>query len=382
MKKISLIFIFLLFTLQISFSQSCLPQGIDFNSQAEIDNFQTNYPNCTEIEGDVEIYGDDISNLNGLNNLVSIGGELLIGYEEDNNWPINPLLYNLNGLDNLTTIGGRLFIIDNDVLNSLSGLQSLSSIGGSLVIGLNANLTDISALNSLTHIQNTLELAYNYSLTSLMGLHNVTSIGGSLFILACPIYNLDDFINLINIGGGIWLFENHNLLNINALINITAAVGISIHSNSNLSSLSGLDNINAESIQNIYIINNNSLSECEVTSICNYITNTNEDIDLYNNASGCNNIEEVEQACITGSQELKAEFLVSIYPNPASKELFISTAINQPAQEVCIYDQLGKIVLDEKTLSNTIDISMLSKGVYIIEFILNKEKSRMKLIIE
>ncbi len=30
-------------------SQSCLPNGITFTTQAEIDNFQTNYPNCTEI---------------------------------------------------------------------------------------------------------------------------------------------------------------------------------------------------------------------------------------------------------------------------------------------------------------------------------------------
>jgi S-formylglutathione hydrolase FrmB len=53
---------------------SCLPQGITFTNQAQIDNFQTNYPGCTEIEGDVTIAGDDITNLNGLSVLTSIGG--------------------------------------------------------------------------------------------------------------------------------------------------------------------------------------------------------------------------------------------------------------------------------------------------------------------
>ena len=34
-------------------SQQCLPNGIIFATQSEIDNFQINYPNYTEIEGDV-----------------------------------------------------------------------------------------------------------------------------------------------------------------------------------------------------------------------------------------------------------------------------------------------------------------------------------------
>ena len=33
----------------------CLPEGITFTTQEQIDNFQTNYPGCTEIEGDVYI---------------------------------------------------------------------------------------------------------------------------------------------------------------------------------------------------------------------------------------------------------------------------------------------------------------------------------------
>jgi hypothetical protein len=45
----------LLFSSTLLFSQGCLPEGIFFSSQEEIDNFQTNYPGCTEIEGDVVI---------------------------------------------------------------------------------------------------------------------------------------------------------------------------------------------------------------------------------------------------------------------------------------------------------------------------------------
>lgn len=64
-----------LFTLH-SYSQPCLPEGITFNTQEQIDNFQINYPNCTEIEGGVLIEGTDITNLNGLSVITSIGDYL------------------------------------------------------------------------------------------------------------------------------------------------------------------------------------------------------------------------------------------------------------------------------------------------------------------
>ena len=57
------------------FSQ-CLPDGITFSTQEQIDSFQTDYPGCTEILGDVTIEGDDISNLSGLNVIVKINGIL------------------------------------------------------------------------------------------------------------------------------------------------------------------------------------------------------------------------------------------------------------------------------------------------------------------
>jgi len=44
--------------------------------------------------------------------------------------------FHLTGLDNLTSIGGNLIIRSNDALASLSGLNNLTSIGGSLIIGL------------------------------------------------------------------------------------------------------------------------------------------------------------------------------------------------------------------------------------------------------
>ncbi len=104
---------------------SCLPEGIVFTTQTQIDSFQINYPGCTEIEGDVGIglpLGTDITNLYGLNVLNTIEGDLII--------LCNSSITDLTGLDNLTSIGGNLTIIYNNALTSLRGLENLTSIGG------------------------------------------------------------------------------------------------------------------------------------------------------------------------------------------------------------------------------------------------------------
>ena len=82
------------------FPQSCLPKDIDFVTQAQIDSFRINYPNCTKIEGDV-----------------------LISESESGN------ITNLNSLSDLESIYGLLDIQSNSALENLSGLNSLKSIG-------------------------------------------------------------------------------------------------------------------------------------------------------------------------------------------------------------------------------------------------------------
>jgi hypothetical protein len=119
MKKLLMISIVLLM-ISGTKAQSCLPEGITFYSQQQIDNFQIYYPNCTQLEGNV-IIGDpnwsDITNLNGISVLTSIGGSLVIG---------GTYLVNLSGLENLTSIGGNLHISYNNSLASLSGLEGLT----------------------------------------------------------------------------------------------------------------------------------------------------------------------------------------------------------------------------------------------------------------
>jgi hypothetical protein len=120
------IFLVALLALNSANGQSCLPEGITFNTQSQIDSFQTNYPNCTQIEGGVTITGGGITNLNGLSVMTSIGGDLVF-YE-------NPSLTSLTGLENVTSIGGDLNLSFNHALVCLIGLDGLTSIEGSLNI--------------------------------------------------------------------------------------------------------------------------------------------------------------------------------------------------------------------------------------------------------
>lgn len=282
MKKLTLIILAVVLSVGTSFSQGCLPQGITFSTQAQIDNFAINHPGCSIIEGNVAISGDDIVNLNGLILLNAIYGRLYI--------ESNPLLENLSGLNNLTMIGedlwGWLYIYGNASLINFEGLESLTAIKGSLSVDYNPNLLNFSGLNSLTSIGDSsmvmgnLEIQSNDALTSLAGLENLISIVGDL---------------RIGIAFNGWGAPNPTLSDISALENINNIGG------------------------NLIIVNSELLSNCAIQSICDYISTPNGSIGFENNATGCNSQQEVEEACLNVSTERIAihdEFF--IYPNPVS----------------------------------------------------------------
>jgi hypothetical protein len=271
MIKILLFCISLSFFQITAFSQSCLPEGIKFTTQAQIDSFQTDYPGCTSIEGDVNIHGDDISNLAGLSILDSIFGNLEIEFTY--------LVEDLSGLDNLNYIRKDLIIYYNDGLYNLTGLGNLISVEGGV------------------------EIDGNWELTSLTGLDSLISIGGSLQIGSLwggnpSLTSLSVLDNLASIGDGLSIGSNDNLTSLTGLDNVTSIGGdLQIYENESLASLSGLENINASSISNIWITNNPILSVCHIQNICECLADPHDGIGIYNNGPGCNNPHEVADSC-------------------------------------------------------------------------------------
>jgi hypothetical protein len=175
---------------------SCLPYGnYYFTCQEDIDHFQSDYPGCTELNGRVEISGENIKNLTGLDGVISIEGTLEIDY--------NDSLTSLSGLQGLASIGAAVRIHHNNNLTSLSGIDNLSSIG-SLTIWDNDNLSDLTGLASLTSSR-FLSINNNDILTSLSGLENMDagiiewlSIIGNSMLSECAIQSICDYLALPN----------------------------------------------------------------------------------------------------------------------------------------------------------------------------------------
>ena len=376
MKKIFLFTVILICCSVSAFSQSCLPEGITFLTQEEIDNFQSNYPGCTEIEGTVAISGSDIANLNGLSVLTSIWEDLWI--------QSNPSLTNLTGLDNLSLVGGTFSIMNNPVMSNISGLHNLISVGLYFHLSGNDALENLEGIDNLVSI-GVLGIIENDALTSLSGLDNLSSITGNLLIESNPaLSSLSGLDNVSSIGGGIVIISNPSLFTLMGLNNITSIGGsIAIGENASLTSLYGIENISASTISELHIFNNSSLDSCHVQSICEYLAAPNGEINIFSNAAGCNNQTEVEDSCPGFNiEEYYKSGYVSIYPNPAYQEVNISTDDGREVEEVCIYTLTGQQVLIDRPVNGTIDISALQPGMYIVEVAVENVKLREKLIVE
>jgi hypothetical protein len=362
MKKITLLIVLALIIQGTVLSQPCLPSGITFTTQEQIDNFQTNHPNCTEIGGSLIVDGESIYNLDGLNVITSVGGNLqFMGCD---------ILSSLTGLDNVTSLGGSLVVAGNDALFDLTGLEGLTSIGANLEARSNSYLIHFTGLDNVTSIGGGIYLFFNYNLTSFAGLNNLTSIGGELGI------------GTYGFPSGTW--GNPALSSLTGLNKLTSIGGdIRIIGSDVLTSLSGLDNINAGSIDGLIIDDNPLLSTCAVLSVCEYLASPAGTITIQANASGCGDQYEVEYACqFVAIPDINLESEFSIYPNPAKKKLFITSENGMSIDEVIIYNQFGQKVLQENQILKVVDISMLRQGMYVVELMSNGLTMREKLIIE
>lgn len=357
---LSILFISLLPTAPIV-AQSCLPEGIEFTTQGQIDSFAINYPACTEIEGDVRITGNGIVNLIGLSTINSIEGRLTIQN--------NPLLYNLLGLHVLTQVGSDVLIAANENLTSISDFLSLTSVDGDLDVVSNNKLLNIEGLNNLSHLgdnlliqfnnelkgvsglnnlltRQTIDISHNQSLEKITGLDKVSSLWDFRIINNSNLQNISGFnsldsvrsmlfisvndslsqlngiANLRHVGayfviswnysltalpvftylsfinGDLAIMNNESLSSLSGLITLDSLNGsIIIDENKSLESLFGIDNIKAESIMDLSITYNPQLSTCEIKSICDYLSSPSGTVEIYDNAPGCNSQAEVEAAC-------------------------------------------------------------------------------------
>ena len=248
-----------------SYSQNCLPNGFTFLTQAEVNAFPSNYPNCTGIDGFISIGNSncingapsDITNLDSLIQITNIHGYLRISN--------NPDLINLSGLDDLNMINDNLIITCNDNLIDLSGLNNLVTVGGEIRLGSfstsdgNEKLENLFGLSSL--ITPDLSIGSNPSFKNFIGLDAATDLQG-LWVSDCD--SLENFVGLENIStihsDGLFVRWNNSNFNFTGLDNLTTIEGFFYLSNNDNQNVNGL--LNLSSIEGeLQLFSNTSLTD-------------------------------------------------------------------------------------------------------------------------
>ncbi|MFZ4057265.1 MAG: CARDB domain-containing protein [Ferruginibacter sp.] len=212
---------------------NCIVDTILLTSQADIDNFATNYAGCTTpnyliIDGSNAIPA--ITQLNGLTGITEVVHNIRISYTA---------IPNLNALNNLTSIGDSLILERNDVLTSI-GLSNLTTLGG-------LYCSHLPSLNSLAGLSDQLhKTGFIYldstNVADLSGLQNIDSLtrnNGGLTIKYSPILDLSDLTQLKYIEGYL-ILSNNPLQTSTGLTGIESFWGFLIDGLPNLSSVAGL----------------------------------------------------------------------------------------------------------------------------------------------
>lgn len=73
---------------------------------------------------------------------------------------------------------------------------------------------------------------------------------------------------------------------------------------------------------------------------------------------------------------------LSIYPNPVTKGTLYISSDSSEAKSVTVFDVLGKLVLNTKTVNNAVNVADLKSGVYIVKVTEEGKTDTKKLIIE
>ena len=281
----------------------CTPLIIGLYTQADVDNFQDNHGPCDRVLT-LYIEGADITNLDGLSALITIGSSL---YIENND-----VLTRVDGLSSLTSMGRNFWIQNNSQLANLDGLSALTSVGKTLAILYNEALGNVNGLSGVTSVGGTLGILENPVLTNLDGLSALTSVGGSEHADQRSLYienndalaNLDGLSALTSVGalrggGYAWVIINNNaklnsinglpaltdiwgdliitnnatLINVDGMSALTRVFEVTVSNNAALTNLDGLSTLT--NLSRLVIIENAALTSLDglstLTSVWRYL---------------------------------------------------------------------------------------------------------------
>ena len=360
----SIVFGFVLFCLKSELRSQCPTDNILLQTQAQVDSFRFNYPNCTEILTGMAIHirGLDIHNLHGLSVLKKIYGLKIDGTS----------IVNLDSLQN-TTEFADIIISNNQLLTNISAIGHITKLRFSFDLINNDAMVDLAGLSFDTlgycHIKN------NDALVSLHGLENLTNLTYRLEITSNPsLRDLKVLRNLISVDSELKIIDNDRIKNLEGLENLMH-IGylIYIMHNDSLQSLAGVNHIGIldQRLEAFIISHNHQLDSCHVEAMCEFIT-SGQIVGIGGNAQGCNSVDEVWELCMAvGADEPGSEADIIVYPNPTHGRIFVNHSDLVNLDNLTIYNSQGMEVFKANQHVGPIDITHMPNGLYILKFSLN-----------
>lgn len=352
MRNVLFTLLLLLYQSGLLLSQDCLPQGITFHTQAEIDQFPANYPGCHQIKGVVYVMGADITNLDSLHVIQALGASLYIHF--------NPQLTSLKGLSNLQAIGTSglvqsMFITDNPKLKNLDGLEQLTTVGGYLDISSNDNLENLNSLSHLRSVGKNFYLQDNVALRNLNGLKSLQSVGDDFLVESSPLLqDLTGLDSLAWIGGSFYIQFNEHL---SSLAGLCAELRIQ---------------------QFLALTLNLELTDCALPPICRVLKTAPGNFLECSNGPGCAAPAEILGQCQLLAASATETTRVNIGPNPFVDYLDFTTENNL---QIKVSDMLGRVYC-QKTIhqQEQLETSHWQTGYYLIEIAHNAVHQTFKFV--
>ena len=353
MKKITLALV-LLMSFVLGFGQ-CPSFDIELSTQAQIDNFAANYPNCYEPTHEIRINGSlsTISNLNGLYKLTDASSLFIFNTQINNLYGLHNLenadhialwgnhnLTDLSGFSSIQSIGSIELFINNSIA-SLGGMVNIQSIDN-LNLFSNSNLSDISDL-SFIESMNSLTIGGN-SINSLNGLENLKTVTGDLNLTNEQLTNFTELENLDFIGGSLYVAYFDDLNDLTAFSNIETLEDLYILECPNLSDLTGLSKLHT--VNGKFRIGFNS----GLTTLAGvYDIESVGDLDIYENENlnslkGFENIQEIKNRLFINNNPVL--FSIDALKNVSTEEIDEVAIIVNHTLSVCSNELICTILLD------------------------------------
>lgn len=225
--------------LNLKAQNTCLPDGITFTSQEQVDSFTILYPNCTKILGNLNFQSSSINDLSALSNITEVGLSVQI-------YSCHGLTAaGLQGLQNLVKIGGRLTIGNNNFLTNLNAFNNLEEIGSQLTITKNNQLTHLSSFNNLKHLDQYFEISENPVLVNIQGFNNpdLDTIGFANILENPDLATIDGFNGVEHITNQSYIKENENLSDITGFQSLSSIHELNIAQNPVLTNMEGYNQL-------------------------------------------------------------------------------------------------------------------------------------------